>query len=99
MDITPKVRLLLWRILHGIVPTCLNLISRFVNVPPECKYCGDPIESNEHAFRDCPRSAECWNLFSFGEMGPLVKENIESWVWRIGRGLSKADQCFFACVL
>lgn len=49
-----KISDFMWKALHGILPSCLNLISRYVNVDPECKRCGDPIESTEHALRDYP---------------------------------------------
>lgn len=34
--VTPKVRLFMWRVLQGIIPTNVNLITRFVNVEPDC---------------------------------------------------------------
>lgn len=37
LAVTPKVQLFTWRILQGIIPTNVNLITRFINVPPECK--------------------------------------------------------------
>lgn len=55
MDITPEVKVFMWRVMKGILPTTLNLITRFVNVEPECRRCGEQIESTEHALRDCPR--------------------------------------------
>lgn len=34
LGVLPKVRLFIWRVLCGIVPTKLNLITRYVDVEP-----------------------------------------------------------------
>lgn len=36
----PKIRVFLWKILHAIIPTKINLISMFVDVDPFCLRCG-----------------------------------------------------------
>lgn len=54
LNVTPKVKLFVWRLMHGILLSNLNLITRYVNIEPACKRCGELIESTEHAIRDCP---------------------------------------------
>lgn len=80
LDVTPKIHLFTWRILHGIVPSNLNLIMRYVNVEPACKRCGDPIESSEHAFRDYPWLQQCWTLLPFRLELQNSDVTLESWL-------------------
>lgn len=67
MDITPKVRLFLGGegLCMEFSPICFNLISRYVNVEPECKWCGDQVESNEHALRDCSILVDQWSKVTY----------------------------------
>lgn len=42
---TLKIRIFMWKLLHDIIPVNLNLITRLINVEPECKRCGEDIKS------------------------------------------------------
>lgn len=80
----PKIQHFMWRIMHGILPTCINLVSRFVDVSPFCKRCGDKIETIEHALRDCPWVREFWDNIS--GVGPLVWDEMG-----VGRVMNQVD--------
>lgn len=34
LPVIPKVQYFIWRVMHGILPTCINLVSRFVDISP-----------------------------------------------------------------
>lgn len=98
MDITLKVRLFLWNVMHGILPTCLNLISRSINVEPEFKHCEDPVESNEHGPKDCPGLADVWSNVSYYSCSNSAMV-VEDWIAEIVATLEKRDRPRFACIL
>ncbi|KAL8527961.1 hypothetical protein ACS0TY_005683 [Phlomoides rotata] len=53
LQVIPKIKFFIWKVLHNILSTSLNLTYRFVDVVPLCKHCEIDIESAEHALRDC----------------------------------------------
>lgn len=68
--------------MKGILPTTLNLITRFINVELECKRCGLEFESIEHALRDCSGGAECWSSSNLAIPVPLLNEPMDEWLLR-----------------
>lgn len=53
LNVISKVQHFMWKVVHGILPTCINLISHFVDVSQFCKHCEQEIETGEHALLDC----------------------------------------------
>ncbi|KAL8483316.1 hypothetical protein ACS0TY_026124 [Phlomoides rotata] len=60
LDVPPKVRFIMWKLVHGILPTSINLLCRFVDVDPLCCRCGRNIETEEHLFHTCAWVASFW---------------------------------------
>ncbi|PNX78234.1 ribonuclease H [Trifolium pratense] len=59
--IPPKVKNLLWRICHNVLPTRARLIiSRGVQCPEHCVACNNSAEDSMHVLFFCPRSVHCW---------------------------------------
>lgn len=83
LDVTPMVQLFTWRNLHGIIPSNLNLITRYVNIEPACKRCGDLIESTEHAVRDCPWWVPCWGMIPFAVDRGNPDMPINEWICEV----------------
>lgn len=83
LNVTPKVKLFIWRLMHGILPSNLNLITRFVNVEPACKRCGELVESSEHAIRDCPWWAPCWCSIPFNIDLGCPDMAIDQWIYEV----------------
>lgn len=38
LKVIPKIHQFLWRVMHGILPTCTNLIGRFFDIQLFCKW-------------------------------------------------------------
>ncbi|KAL8540810.1 hypothetical protein ACS0TY_002142 [Phlomoides rotata] len=97
MDVIPKIRFFTWRMLHGILPTSINLISRFHDVDPMCVRCGEDIETMEHCLRYCPWVSQYWDLFPvhIGRNGGTVVE----WVSDVWKGLDNELRCCFLTAL
>ncbi|XP_074298841.1 uncharacterized protein LOC141629796 [Silene latifolia] len=61
-----KMSLLLWRMLHNILPTNVNLISRGMNIEPACPFCHASSESMDHLFRSCLITQHLWKSSTLG---------------------------------
>lgn len=53
-NILPKVKLFILRMIHGLLPTVLNLRKRNMKVEGVCSICGNLGESAFHVFYECP---------------------------------------------
>ncbi|KAL8551274.1 hypothetical protein ACS0TY_000378 [Phlomoides rotata] len=97
MQIIPKIKFFIWRVLHNILRTLLNLTCRFVDVDPLCKHCGVEIESADHALRDCAWLWNFWNSTIFA--GYLTHEPIDKWVGRLLIDLPSEEGCLFTTLM
>ncbi|XP_010684738.2 uncharacterized protein LOC104899272 [Beta vulgaris subsp. vulgaris] len=62
MDIFPKWKLFLWKILNHALPTADNLVKRKIReVNPICCLCKTQEETATHLFRDCTISQRIWS--------------------------------------
>ncbi|KAL8473874.1 hypothetical protein ACS0TY_030653 [Phlomoides rotata] len=61
LEAVPRVRYFAWKLVHGILPSNINLIGRFVDVDPMCKRCGMEIKTTMHALRDCSAITALWD--------------------------------------
>lgn len=98
MNIIPKIHHFLWKVLHAILPTCINFVGRFVDVDI-CARGRGVVESAEHALWDCIFFVrEFWEQKSpvrgAASCGPL-----EEWVVALLSSLSEEEQCLFATML
>ncbi|KAL8488537.1 hypothetical protein ACS0TY_024714 [Phlomoides rotata] len=64
LDVPPKVKFFLWKLVHGILPTSINPVSRLVDVDPLCQQCDREIETEDHLFHGCEWVAAFWELNS-----------------------------------
>lgn len=88
----------MWKVLHAILPTCINLVGRFVDVDPMCKRCGVDIESTEHALRDCAWVRQFWENKALVQ-GSAMGGSLEEWVVASLSALPEEEQCLFATML
>lgn len=50
----------MWKLVHGILPTKLELVNRTGKGDPMCEVCGNEMESLERVFFLCSKAQECW---------------------------------------
>ncbi|XP_062024673.1 putative ribonuclease H protein At1g65750 isoform X2 [Rosa rugosa] len=60
-NVPPKVRIFVWRLLKGVVPTMRNLLQRRVPLPDSrCVFCHKVIEDDLHVFKNCKLVVPLW---------------------------------------
>ena len=62
LNIMPKWKLFLWKLLQNSLPTSANLFRRWIIISDECRICLYDAEDTAHLFRLCPLAQEVWNL-------------------------------------
>ncbi|MCH89734.1 putative ribonuclease H protein [Trifolium medium] len=60
LTIPPRNQVLLWRIIHNIVPVRLNLNNRGVRCSILCPICAKASETIDHVFMKCQKSKKVW---------------------------------------
>ncbi|KAF7825130.1 putative RNA-directed DNA polymerase [Senna tora] len=61
-NLPPKIRLFVWRACRGILPTCLNLKNRGMEITTQCCVCGTEEEDTLHALVTCSELNSLWNV-------------------------------------
>ena len=88
--IPPKVRLFVWRLLRGILPTKVALAKKFPLPNVECVFCGNHAESDTHLFMRCV-ALKCFWEVSNVELTPLVhiRQNTFDWLTTVSNSPHK----------
>ncbi|KAL8502242.1 hypothetical protein ACS0TY_021383 [Phlomoides rotata] len=60
LHVPNKVKHFPWKVVHGILPTSINLVLSFVDVDPIYQRCGHETETAEHLFRECVWVKDFW---------------------------------------
>ena len=55
-----KIQVFVWRIMHNILPVCVNLANRRIPINRTCFRCEIEKEDSYHALRDCIVAKEVW---------------------------------------
>ncbi|KAF7842590.1 putative RNA-directed DNA polymerase [Senna tora] len=69
-NLPPKIRSFCWRACRGILPTCINLKNRGVDVDTRC-LCGLDDEDTCHALVACPVLKPLWDNYMPDVGGPI----------------------------
>lgn len=80
VSIPPKIKLLIWKAVHGGLPVNERLETRKIITSAACVKCGE-IETIAHVFLTCPFVLETWGHVPFKDNVVLSKVNqlIEGW--------------------
>ncbi|KAF4382522.1 hypothetical protein F8388_015350 [Cannabis sativa] len=73
LEVSPKVKVFLWRLYHDAVPVATNLIRRKIVMDPWCLACGGVVpETTAHAMVFYPRLQMVWEEVSSCVHGTLA---------------------------
>ena len=62
LRIPSKVKIFMWRILHGIIPLKSIMVNRHVGTSGECPICHVAAEHILHLLFQCHKAREMWRL-------------------------------------
>ena len=65
MWVPPKVKNLVWKLIHERLPVRQKLQSRIATVDDKCPRCDTEGESLQHCFISCPHSLQVWIVAGF----------------------------------
>ena len=97
----PKLRHFLWQLLTCCIAVTKNLKSRGIQGDTSCARCGDPEESINHVFFECPPARQVWTLSKIPSSPNLFPicflfANMEHLFWRVN---PKMEDHQFAWIL
>ena len=97
----PKLRHFIWQLITGCIAVTKNLKSRGIQGDTVCARCGNPEESVNHVFFECPPARQVWalsripsnpNIFPTGSLFT----NMDHLFWRVN---PKMEDHQFAWIL
>ncbi|KAF7821353.1 reverse transcriptase [Senna tora] len=78
--VAPKYKNLVWRACVGILPTCVALNHKGVEMGLACTFCGCEDEETFHVLVDCPWLHGLWSGSRFDFGSRLWHNNITEWL-------------------
>ncbi|XP_074298300.1 uncharacterized protein LOC141629152 [Silene latifolia] len=103
---SPKLPLLVWRIVHNILPSLVNLSVRGLQVSTSCVFCHSFPESLDHLFRSCSVSRHVWlssplGINSVANPGACLQKWLADFVVFFHKNAAHADRCLllFLCII
>ncbi|CAL1377257.1 unnamed protein product [Linum trigynum] len=89
-QVPPKVRYFLWKVMHDILPTNVNLMKKLEDkISADCPYCGI-AETQLHRFMECAWSRRIWRRSLWTDRYTHIEEEtVQAWLNRV---LTTADQ-------
>ncbi|KAF7814443.1 protein ANTI-SILENCING 1-like isoform X3 [Senna tora] len=80
LPVLPKHKNFLWRACVGILPTCVALKNRGVELETACTFCGLEEEELYHVLVECPRISDIWRGSRFNYDSRRWHNNIVEWL-------------------
>ncbi|KAM6550952.1 hypothetical protein CsatB_000760 [Cannabis sativa] len=65
LKIPPKVKNFIWRAVTNTLPTCLELVSKNVDLSSLCPVCHNAAETASHVLLNCSFAFSCWERCGF----------------------------------
>uniref|UniRef100_A0A803QHU6 Reverse transcriptase domain-containing protein n=1 Tax=Cannabis sativa TaxID=3483 RepID=A0A803QHU6_CANSA len=65
LNLPPKIRIFVWKVLHNILPTAAALFKKKVLTSAECSLCASNWESIGHALFGCKHAKAIWKISTF----------------------------------
>ncbi|GMI83381.1 hypothetical protein HRI_002007400 [Hibiscus trionum] len=75
-----KIKICVWKFIHGFLPTRQNLCFRKITQNASCLRCNTSIESTEHIIRDCQFAYDIWRNLGITWPTHLNTVNFKEWL-------------------
>ncbi|KAA3469190.1 reverse transcriptase [Gossypium australe] len=83
IDLSSKIKLLIWKIYWNYLLTRVNLSLRSVTRNILCPRCGDKEENIHHLFRECPVSKSVWRELSDPIFSMFPEAEFIEWLTKV----------------
>ncbi|KAF7840815.1 uncharacterized protein G2W53_003113 [Senna tora] len=97
LSVPPKYKMLVWRACVGVLPTCVALSHKGVEMGVACTFCGNEDEETYHVLVECPRLHGIWSGSRFGYESRRWHNNITEWL--AVEGASWTQEQWGMCVI
>jgi ribonuclease HI len=67
LQVPPKIRIFIWKALHGLIPGMAILANRHIKVPAQCPICKMGAEDIMHLMFTCSRAKEVWTALGLND--------------------------------
>ncbi|MQL88738.1 hypothetical protein Taro_021305 [Colocasia esculenta] len=78
VDSPLKVKVLIWRVSHGRLPTCDRLAAFVQHIQTRCSLCGEDEEDLDHFFVGCSFARSLWGRVAPAPVVPVVAPSSSS---------------------
>nr|WMB96745.1 hypothetical protein [Solanum melongena] len=76
-----KLRIFVWRLVHGVIPTAEFLHHRHMTSQVLCFRCTQQVETSLHALRDCHRAKQTWLSLDPHLSGNFFSRDLQTWIF------------------
>lgn len=76
-EVTPRLRIFLWKIIQDALPLGKSLFRRRIKVNPTCTVCGEAKEDASHMLFRCPFARACWFTCPLAIRSDLIPPDIK----------------------
>ncbi|XP_074324344.1 uncharacterized protein LOC141661259 [Apium graveolens] len=102
LQVPPKVKNFMWRVISGCLPTKDMLHAKKVNIHVTCSLCNKEVETASHVFLECFFAKSCWqewvfNVFNGWETVKRQSGAMLCWtIWKCRNDLIWNQKCLEA---
>lgn len=95
LKIPPKIKVFVWKICKGILPTKAFLQSRITNnnIITMCTTCNSGVKDIQHIFNTCPRARATWSFLDTWWKTIDIKLDSTDWLWKIFHATKTHNLC------
>ncbi|CAN1189558.1 Putative ribonuclease H protein At1g65750 [Linum perenne] len=76
--VPPRIKVMLWRLARGILPTRSALYRRGIQIEDVCGVCNTMFETQWHLFVDCSFARGCWDRVGLREETNRLRDSTDS---------------------
>lgn len=96
-NLPPKLKLFLWRSVHGALPVRAVIAARIRHTSHLCQLCGTEPETVMHALFHCQFAKRAWLVSTLPLRTESLVDGFKDTVSVMAQSLTEQDMCVFVC--
>lgn len=76
LEVPSKIKIFIWRALHGLIPGMAVLAHRHIEVSPICPVCQTGLEDMKHLLSTCPRASQVWRALGL-DLDEIIEQAVQ----------------------